>query len=52
MPTFRVLTVDDDAAARKRLRDLLSLDTECELMGECSNGAEAIDASVARSRTS
>jgi two-component system LytT family response regulator len=40
--TFRVLTVDDDAAARKRLRDLLSLDAECELAGECSNGAEAI----------
>ena len=45
MPTFRVLTVDDDAAARKRLRDLLSLDAECELAGDCSNGAEAISGS-------
>ncbi len=44
MPTFRVLTVDDDAVARKRLRDLISLDAECELAGECSNGAEAIRA--------
>jgi len=42
MPAFRVLTVDDDAAARKCLRELLSLDAECELAGECSNGAEAI----------
>ena len=41
MPTFSVLTVDDDAVARKRLRDLLSLDTESELAGEYSNGAEA-----------
>jgi two-component system LytT family response regulator len=40
--TFRVLTVDDDAAARKRLRELISLDAECELAGEFSNGAEAI----------
>jgi two-component system, LytTR family, response regulator len=45
MPTFSVLTVDDDAAARKRLRDLLSLDAECELAGEFSNGAEAISRS-------
>jgi two-component system LytT family response regulator len=44
MPAFRVLTVDDDAAARKHLRDLLSLDAECELAGECSNGADAIHA--------
>ncbi len=31
MPTFRVLTVDDDEVARKRLRDLIALDSECEL---------------------
>ena len=42
MPMFRVLTVEDDAVARKRVRDLISLDTECELAGECSNGAEAV----------
>lgn len=42
MRTFGVLTVDDDAAARKRVRDLISLDPECELAGECSNGVEAI----------
>jgi two-component system LytT family response regulator len=45
MPAFSVLTVDDDAAARKRMRDLLSLDAECGLAGECSNGAEAVRAS-------
>jgi two-component system LytT family response regulator len=44
MPTFRVLTVDDDAVARKCLRDLISLDSECELAGEYSNGLEAIRA--------
>jgi two-component system LytT family response regulator len=44
MPTFKVVTVDDDAVARKRLRDLVSLVSECELVGECSNGAEAIEA--------
>jgi len=44
MPTFRVLTVDDDAVARRRVRDLIALDAECELAGECSNGAEATDA--------
>lgn len=42
--TFRVLTVDEDAVARKRLRDLLSLDAECDLAKECSNGAEAVHA--------
>lgn len=49
MPTFRVLTVEDDAVARQRLRDLLSADAECELAGECSSGAEAIQA-MRRSR--
>lgn len=44
MPSFSVLTVDDDAIARRRLRDLLSLDAECELAGECASGAEAIHA--------
>jgi len=38
MPTFRVLAVDDDAVARKRLRDLISLDAECELAGDHAAG--------------
>ena len=42
MPGFRVLTVDDEASARRQLRGLLSLDPECELIGECSSGAEAM----------
>jgi two-component system LytT family response regulator len=42
MPGFRVLTVDDKAIARNRLRCLISRDPECELIGECASGAEAI----------
>ena len=45
MPQFRVVTVDGDPVARKRLRDLVSLDEECELAGECPNGSAAIRAS-------
>ena len=41
MPAFRVLTVDNEAISRRQLRGLLSLDPECELIGECLNGAEA-----------
>jgi len=44
MEGFRVLTVDGDAAAREHLRGLLSQDRECELIGECSNAAEATNA--------
>jgi len=43
-PGFRVLTVEGDAASRKRLRDLIALDTECALVEECANGVEAIHA--------
>jgi two-component system LytT family response regulator len=42
MSAFRVLTVDNNASERRQLRDLLSLDPECELIAECSDGAEAI----------
>jgi two-component system LytT family response regulator len=42
MPVFRVLTVDNEAIARRQLRGLLALDRECELIGECANAAEAI----------
>jgi two-component system LytT family response regulator len=42
MPGFRVLTVDNEANSRRQLRGLLALDPQCELVGECSNAAEAI----------
>jgi two-component system LytT family response regulator len=49
MRAFRVLTVDNEAIARRQLHDLLSLDPECELIGECSTAAQAV-CSVDRSR--
>ena len=39
---FRVLAVENEETARGQLRNLLSLDPECELIGECSNTVEAI----------
>jgi two-component system LytT family response regulator len=39
---IRVLIVDDEPLARKRLRELLKEDTEIAVVGECVNGAEAI----------
>lgn len=42
MPGFRVLNVDNEAIARRQLRGLLAVDPQCELIGECTNAAEAI----------
>jgi two-component system, LytTR family, response regulator len=42
--TIRVLIVDDEPLARKRLRELLKGDTEIAIVGECANGAEALSA--------
>jgi len=39
---IRVLIVDDEALARERLRKLLEKEAEIELIGECSNGLEAV----------
>jgi two-component system LytT family response regulator len=39
---IRVLIVDDEPLARKRLRELLKDDSEIAVVGECANGAEAI----------
>jgi len=44
MPRFRIVIVDDEELSRKRLRRLISLDNDCELAGECTNGAEAVTA--------
>ncbi len=40
---LRVLIVDDEALARARVRNLLGGQTDVEVVGECSNGPEAID---------
>lgn len=41
---IRVLIVDDEPLARKRLRELLKDDSEIVIVGECANGAETISA--------
>jgi len=40
----RTLIVDDEELARDRLRQLLSEDPEIELVGECADGREAVEA--------
>ena len=39
---LRAVIVDDEALARGRLRKLLAAATDLEIIGECSNGREAI----------
>ena len=39
---IRVLIVDDEPLARERIRDLLATDPQIDIVGECSNGSEAI----------
>src|SRR5215475_6952208 len=41
---IRTLIVDDESLARERLRDILRDDREIDIVGECSNGQEAIAA--------
>jgi two-component system LytT family response regulator len=43
MSNFKVLIVDDERLSRRRIRRLLSLDRECTVIGECANGAEAVE---------
>jgi len=38
----RTLIVDDEELGRKRIRKLLSLEPDCEIVGECGDGREAI----------
>src|ERR1700693_2186243 len=40
---MRTLIVDDERLSRKRIRDLLAEEGNCELIGESANGIEAID---------
>ncbi|MEO6526596.1 MAG: LytTR family DNA-binding domain-containing protein [Gemmatimonadaceae bacterium] len=44
MSALRVLIVDDEKPARQRLRALLGREAEMEIVGECGDGGEAIDA--------
>ena len=39
---LRVLIIDDEALARARIRKLLSVENEVEIIGECENGPQAI----------
>ena len=43
MDKIRTLIVDDERLSRKRIRDLLADEPDCELIGECVNGIEAIE---------
>src|SRR4051794_16492535 len=40
---IRVLIVDDEPLARKKIQNLLKSDSEVEVVGQCSNGIEAVD---------
>lgn len=42
MSAVKVMAVDHETFSRSRLRSLLSLDPECELIRECTDGAEAL----------
>jgi two-component system, LytTR family, response regulator len=43
-PKIRALVVDDEPLARRRIRRFLAGDPEVEVIGECGNGYEAINA--------
>lgn len=49
MQRFKVLIVDDERLSRQRLRRLLALEPDCEIVGECENGNAALRA-LARER--
>jgi two-component system, LytTR family, response regulator len=41
---IRALVVDDEPLAREMIREMLENDAEVEIVGECSNGREAVEA--------
>src|SRR5262249_6167995 len=43
MPT-KTLIVDDETLARERLRQLLQAEPEIQIVGECADGRDAVDA--------
>ena len=48
---IRTLIVDDELLARERVRQLLLQEPEIEVIGECSNGREAVGAIQESGRT-
>jgi two-component system LytT family response regulator len=44
LPPLRALVVDDEALARASLTGLLAADPDVRVLGECADGAEAIEA--------
>ena len=44
----RTLIVDDERMARKRIRTLLATDADVDVVGECSNGRDAVTAITER----
>lgn len=42
-PPIKVLIVDDEPLARRRIRSLLAAHTDMEVMAECANGLEALN---------
>jgi len=46
---IRALIVDDEPLARERMRSLLDVESDVDVVGEASNGLEAVDAIVSRS---
>lgn len=40
---IRVLIADDELLARRVIRDYLSTEADCEIVGECSDGRDALD---------
>jgi two-component system, LytTR family, response regulator len=44
MQRFKTLIVDDESLSRRRLRRLLAFEPDCEIVGECTNGLEAMEA--------
>jgi len=41
---IRALVVDDEPLARDMIREMLAEDSEVEIVAECVNGREAVDA--------
>src|SRR5262249_8006073 len=46
---IRALIVDDEPLARERMRSLLGVESDVDVVGEASNGLEAVDAILDRS---
>ena len=44
MSKIRTLVVDDEPMARERIRSLLSQESDVEVVGECSDGVQAVSA--------